>query len=155
MQLKIDKNQYMFLLIFPGIIMILLILGFQPKWGFAQRLRRLNLIECLEIALEKNPQIKSAEERLVRSRLQIMEAYSSVLPKLSSDFTYTYQNEPPSYLSSFGDLFPNDNYSLSLSLQQPLFDQGKYRVLRPQAELGVEISKLGMESVKQNISSIQ
>ncbi|MGA1790026.1 MAG: TolC family protein, partial [bacterium] len=152
MQLKICKKRHLSSLIFPFMVMVLLILVLQPEWGCAQRLRRLNLIECLEIAIEKNPQLKSAEERLVRSRLQIREAYSSIYPKLSSDFTYTHQNDPPSYLSSFGDFpFPEDNYSLSLSLQQPLFDQGKYRVLKPQAELGIEIARLGLESARQNI----
>ena len=140
---------------FPGMVMIFLILELYPEWCFAQRIRRLNLTECLEIAIEKNPQIKSAEERLVRSRLQIREAYSSIFPKLSSDFEYTHQDEPPSYLSSFplpADFsFPKDNYSLSLSLQQPLFDQGKYRVLKPQAEIGIEIETLGLESERQNI----
>jgi TolC family type I secretion outer membrane protein len=131
-------------------ILCLIGIFFCLETGFSQATKRLSLYECIDIALKRNPEIKSAKERLVQTRLRIREALSSILPKLSTDFEYTHQDGTtlPHEFSSF---FPEDNYSFGLSLRQPIFDQGKYFILRPQANISVEISELGLESSKQNV----
>lgn len=145
MQCKCDRK-YPFL-VFTKLCLIGMI-GFVllcPGMGFAQTQSRLSLLECLDIAYKRNPAIQSAQERLERSRLGIREAYASIFPKLSSGFEYTQRDENN---TSF---LPKDNYSFSISMQQPLFDQGKYFILKPQAHLGIEISHLALEETKQSI----
>lgn len=116
-----------------------------PGTAFAETKRRLSLLECLDIAYERNPAIHSAQERLKRSRLGIKEAYASILPRMSTLFEYTHRDETNIYT------YPEDNYSFGISLEQPLFDQGKYLILRPQADLNIEASLLELETTKHNI----
>ncbi|MGA1794360.1 MAG: TolC family protein [bacterium] len=118
-----------------------------PSRCRAQAVRPLSLIECLDIALEQNPSVNAARERVLQSRLRIPEARASMLPRLSTSLEYTHQ-DGDTLLAQF---FPDDNYGFSVSLQQPLFDQGKYLVLKPQAHLSIEISELEHETVTQNV----
>lgn len=118
-----------------------------PETGISQTTGNLSIYECIDIALKKNPEIKSAKERVIRTRLQIREAFSSILPKLSADLEYTYQDGT----TLFSSFFPHNNYSFGLTLQQPIFDQGKYFILRPQADISIEIAELSLEASKQSV----
>jgi TolC family type I secretion outer membrane protein len=140
MKFKILIKQKSLVLSILYFIGILFCYFYSPKAGFSQTTRKLSLHECVDIALKKNPEMKSAKERLIRTRLQIREAYSSILPKLSTNFEYTHK-----------DGTTLDNYIFSLSLQQPIFDQGKYFISRPQANLSIKISELSLEASKQNV----
>ncbi|MGA1842136.1 MAG: TolC family protein [bacterium] len=146
MEFKIFIKQRLFfacILCLTGIIYWIFLC---PETGFSQT-RKLSLYECMDIALKRNPEIKSAKERVIRTRLQIREAFSSILPKLSGDFEYTHQDGT----TLFSSFFPDENYSFGLTLRQPLFDQGKYFILRPQADISVEISELSLDATKQNV----
>lgn len=132
----ISKKQFVVL----SILCLLFILS-SPV--FAQKMKRLSLLECLDIALVRNPAIKSAKEDLVKTRLQIRDAYSSIFPKITTDFNYTHLDRTPSPY--------DDNYNFSVDLQQPIFDQGKYSVLKKQAYSSIEISQYGIEVVRQEV----
>jgi TolC family type I secretion outer membrane protein len=161
MKFKMDGNHNLFIifmLYLAGIISLILL---DPKMVFSQKTERWSLMDCLDLALERNPIIKSAKEKVLEARLQKWEAYSSIFPKISTDLNYTHQEGTPASLSSLEgmipkdmkleDIIPEDNYTFSLSIQQPIFDQGKYFILRPQVNLGIEISELNLETSKQNI----
>lgn len=143
-----QKSLVSSILCFIGIISCFF---FSPETGFSQSfsqtINKFSLHECIDIALKRNPEIKSAKEKLLQTRLQIREAYSSILPKLSTNFEYTHQDGT----TLFSSFFPEDNYSFSLTLQQPIFDQGRYFILKPQANLSVEISELSLDASKQNV----
>jgi len=138
------------------IVLFVVILSFLitfPAGCRAQAQTRLSMIECLDIALERNPSVNAAQERVLQSRLQIQEARASMLPRLSTSLEYTHQDTNPDRDPLLAQFFPDDNYGFSVSLQQPIFDQGKYLVLKPQARLGIEISELQRETVTQNVLS--
>lgn len=131
---------------------------FSARKAFSEKPKELTLLECIEIALERNPAIQSAKENVIKARLQIKEAYSSILPKLSTSFQYTHldthdESLDPNLPTSFQAFFstPDDSYDFNVDLSQPLYDKGKFSVLKKQAGLGVEISKHDLESVTQEV----
>ena len=147
MEFKIFIRKKLFISVALCLLGIILWIFFVPETGISQTTRNLSIYECIDIALKKNPEIKSAKERVIRTRLQIREAFSSILPKLSADLEYTYQDGT----TLFSSFFPHNNYSFGLTLQQPIFDQGKYFILRPQADISIEIAELSLEASKQSI----
>ncbi|MBN2373737.1 TolC family protein [bacterium] len=129
-----------------GILFLLIILFISlSSPAFAQKMKRLSLPECMDIALSRNPAIKSAEENLIKARLQTRDAYSSILPKLSTGIDYAHFHSTPSP--------HDDNYSFYVDLQQPIYDQGKYSVLKKQAYSSIEISESDLDIARQEVLS--
>ena len=103
------------------LILILCCFFYAPETVSSQIINRLSLQECMDIAIKRNPEIKSAKERLMKAKLQVREAYSSILPKLDTNFEYTHQHGTTSLSALMSSLYPGinypeDNYSFSLRI---------------------------------------
>jgi len=111
--------------------------------SWAQNKIQLDLKTSLEIAFQKNSQLKIARAELDQAEAQLGQARTAFFPKLTSQANYTRLDYAPFIpLKSFGSIFPgggmpgglpggatpkkitigrNENYGLSISLQQPIF----------------------------------
>ncbi len=100
----------------------------------------LSLDECVLIALEKNKALAVAGERVREAEAGVGESRARLLPQLSTKATYTRLDVAPYIsLSEFPmpippggnpgkiELGDDDNYTIGLSVQQPLFTGGKVR----------------------------
>jgi len=111
--------------------------------SWAQNKIHLNLKSSLEIAFQKNAQLKIARAKLDQSNAQLGQARTGFFPKLTGQSNYTRLDYAPFIpLKSFGSIFPGggsfggspsgstpkkitigraENYGISISLQQPIF----------------------------------
>ncbi len=111
--------------------------------GWAQNKIQLNLKSSLQIAFQKNPQLKIARAKLDQAEAQLGQARTGFFPKITSQANYTRLDYAPFIpLKSFGSIFPGggmfggipggatpkkitigraENYGISISLQQPIF----------------------------------
>ncbi len=111
--------------------------------GWAQNKIHLDLKSSLEIAFQKNSQLKIARAKLDQAEAQLGQARTGFFPKLTSQSNYTRLDYAPFIpLKSFGSIFPGggmfgglpggttpkkitigraENYGISISLQQPIF----------------------------------
>ncbi|NOY76340.1 MAG: TolC family protein [Calditrichaeota bacterium] len=111
--------------------------------GWAQNKIHLNLKTSLEIAFQKNSQLKIARAKLDQAEAKLGQARTGFFPKLTGQSNYTRLDYAPFIpLKSFGSIFPGggmfggatsgstpkkitigraENYGISISLQQPIF----------------------------------
>lgn len=82
--------------------------------------KEVTLNEAINMAFEKNYQVKKEEKNYENVKLQVKEAYKSGLPKLVYSGTFTKYQE---YTDSKGT--HNSMYSNSIALQQPIFVGGQ------------------------------
>jgi outer membrane protein len=110
---------------------------------FAQQ--RLSLSECIAQALGQNPSLQMSEAKVRAAEAKSSEASTALLPqlklsgraaKLSAVDPYTI-NLQTALFSFSREIFPSitENYSLKLSLQQPLFTGFRLLKTRQMAEL--------------------
>jgi len=111
---------------------------------------RLDLDGCLNTAYRNNQTLRQMEERIRSAGYKIEEARSGFYPQLSLSSSYTrlgsvlkYEIEGMSF--KLGSV---DNYSLGLSLQQPLFTWGRIKS-------GYEISKYGLSLSREEYRQAQ
>jgi outer membrane protein TolC len=94
---------------------------------YAQEKRELSVEDAIKTGLENSYQLHSSQMQVVSAEARLSEVSKLRLPSLSFNATYTRLSEIDPYLIStpFGDFnisenIPN-NYSLVLTLQQPIF----------------------------------
>ncbi len=111
--------------------------------GWAQKPLHLNLQASLEIAFQKNPNLKIARAKLDQAKAQLGQARTGFFPKLTGQANYTRLDYAPFIpLKSFGSVFPGggmfgglpggttpkkitigraENYGATIQFQQPIF----------------------------------
>ncbi len=155
-------NLYFYFFLF--LISITFLFIFNSSFAYSQEKTELTLFQCLNIALERNPAINSARENLSKSKLLEREAYSSILPTLTTNLEYTHtdiniksdpgSNSDINIKSDPGsNSQPEDNYSFTIELTQPLYDKGIFFTKKEQAYLSIDSSILDLDREKQVILS--
>ena len=100
------------------------------------------LEESLEIGLKNSKELKISQSKVISSDARITEVSSQMLPRLSFAAGYTRLSDVPPFEVSV-PLFPDpikiqdvilDNYTMKVSLQQPLFTGFKLSSLKSAAE---------------------
>ncbi|MCK5738345.1 TolC family protein [bacterium] len=76
-----------------------------PTAGRAETDLQLSLEKCVEIALEKNPQLKMAEKEVTKARVSVGQAYSTILPQVTGSASLQraweiQQNTLPNFIKS-------------------------------------------------------
>jgi outer membrane protein len=115
-----------------------------------QTIQYVRLSECMERALGKNPSLHISEAKVQAAEARSSEAATALLPQLkfsgraaelSKIDPFGITIGPPINLSMV--LFPSitENYSMKLSLQQPLFTGFKLQKNREMAELNASAAK--------------
>ena len=141
---------FLFLLIFSaGLICI----------GQEKEASNYTLEEIYRIALEKSEDVKMAEENINQSKSQVTKARSMLMPKLSLNYSRTHYNkqvafEMPGMEGIPGgafEIFPQDTYTATLNLIQPIYLGGMQWASLEQAGTFHQLSKLSTAKTKQEL----
>jgi outer membrane protein len=147
----------------PKAVTFLALLGF---WTLAgnQRLRAdagpkiLTLEKSIEIAFRENPSMKAAKEGIEAAEFKRKQAQTSFLPKLSTQYSYTYLNQEPFIKVPVGDTVQplivgtQDQYKYSLILDQPLFTGFALTRTYELAKLGLDLSRIKYDQELLNLA---
>lgn len=113
----------------------------------------LTLEEVIKAGLENNISIKQARIDENKARADLELAYKALFPELDLSISYTRLGEGPmTYIPVQGGITiqegPKDNYSTSLSLQQPVYLGGRISLGIEQAKKGIAAIELELEQTK-------
>jgi len=140
---------------FVGFIVILMAL---TGVAWAQEPQKpLTLEESVKIALERSLTIHSAIEGIAGSEFRRKEAITSFLPLWTGQYAYTRYSYP-AFVGNFGGSVtgitrtssPNV-YNFNTTVSQPLFTGGLNLANYRSAKLGVDLSKVNVETVKRDL----
>jgi len=125
------------------ILIITLLISFSTI-ASAQEL--INKEKIIKTALAENLELNKLRREIERTEAQLREAKDAFYPTvdLGSDYT-RFGEEQPQYDGA------KDNYSVSLTLKQPIFSAGQLRAAYAIAKNNLEISKVQLEQKKEEI----
>jgi outer membrane protein len=115
-----------------------------------QRPQTLSLTDCVNQALGRNPSLKISEAKVESADAREKEANAALLPQLKLSGNAAELSNVPEYklalpppLNISKTLFPNitENYSMKLSLQQPLFTGFKLSKNKEMAALNSQAAR--------------
>ena len=132
-----------FLLII-GLCLVVIFMG-HSAWGEE---KPLTLDEAMKLAMENNPALKVARERVVQAEADVDQAKSAMGPKLGSSVTYIrYDEEPRSSVIGGGGGYIlkgfEDTWEGALTLTQVIYSGGSLRADRAAARLRTEAQRAG------------
>jgi len=154
---------------------IFIILCVFPAGMIGQEL--FTLEDCIEIAMNNNPQYRSAEHRLGIASSNVLGSYSGILPQFSMSYSSResrygpstrQQDVPKGYLDPQGkfvithyeqeeitvDSRVNINHGGTISLRQTLYDGGRWWNRIKQSKKDEKAAELNLESEKLNLVSL-
>ena len=125
---------------------------------FSQCLRaqenKLNLEQSIQIGLQNSKELKISESKIESNKAKIKEVKSQFLPQLKLNAGYLRQSNVDPYLIiipfsaeplQLSQVILN-NYTLKLSLQQPIYTGNKLISTRNSAELNTTSSELEFDN---------
>jgi len=88
--------------------------------------RKLDLAQCVALALEQNTEIRRAKEEVKRREGVAIEVRAELLPKITAGGTFEYQNQNLAPFNVAGGFFQPDelNWTTGVKITQLLFDGG-------------------------------
>ena len=115
----------------------------------------MTLEESIRIALERSLTLHSAMVGIDGSEFRRKEAITSFLPLWTGQYYYTRYNSPASVgftgTSAIGGFGSRDIFNFGTTLNQPLFTGGLNLANYRSAKLGVDLSKVSVETVKRDL----
>jgi outer membrane protein len=72
------------------LILFVILLVLIPLSSFAQEVKVLDLGRSVDLALKNNPNIRIAEKEVLKARVSVLEAYSSILPHLDASASFQH-----------------------------------------------------------------
>ena len=105
----------------------------------------LTLDEAIERALEHNLEFRASRERLKQAEAKIREAKAAYFPRLDLNATYTKLSEPPAIsIPGFPEyeMGEEENYTIGLSLAQPLFTSGRLTLSYRSSRLNYQMENI-------------
>ncbi|OGF52572.1 MAG: hypothetical protein A2044_02715 [Candidatus Firestonebacteria bacterium GWA2_43_8] len=115
----------------------------------------LTLDQCIDIALQKSPDIVTLQNDYESGKAKVREVRSAFLPRISASFSANKQVTPTSSLFGTSIVFPglgseieNISYSLGVSASQNIWDFGKSIALEKQVSLSEELALYQLEKKK-------
>jgi outer membrane protein TolC len=118
---------------------------------------------CIASALEGNPDVRAATERVQAAHAAIREAQSAYYPTVGASATYARTDNPPqafmmmlnqrnvSLQSDFNNPSDTDNLALGLGLQLRVYDFGRRELDIRMARDGSEISRLVLRGLQNEL----
>jgi outer membrane protein TolC len=137
-------------------IAVLAVLLWLPYAGAAQAEgNALALKDAVELALKANLGIKSSQEEILAAEATRHASITKFLPTLGTNYTYTHRNEErtsPSLLSGRDIVTsPQDQYTFTTTLTQPIFTGfgliNEYKL----SELGLDRAEVAAKLTRQNV----
>ena len=88
--------------------------------------KKLDLAQCVALALEQNTEIRRAKEEVKRREGVAIEVRAELLPKVTASGVFDYQNKKLAPFSIGGGFFQPDelNWATGVAIKQLLFDGG-------------------------------
>jgi outer membrane protein TolC len=121
------------------------------------------LDECIAEALQHNPDVLAATERIQAANAAIKEAHSDYYPMVGSSITYTRTDNPPqafmtllnqrtaSTQTDFNNPADTDNLALRLGVLYRLYDFGRRGLDSEMARTGAEVSRLVLRGLQNDL----
>ena len=113
----------------------------------------LSLKEAVETALERSASIHSAREGMKGADYLRRAAFTDFLPTFRTEYDFTYLNKAPSIRFGLTDtrVGTRSNYGWTTGMDQPVFTGGSLYWSYRLAQLGVDLSKVFFELVKNDL----
>ena len=125
----------------------------------------IGLDKVVEIALQRNPDLMAARERIAQAEARVEEAVAAFYPNLKADIAYSYSNNPS---LAFAAIVAQRRFSSSLNINHPGF-QANFRpelvatwslfrgwrdsYQRKAAELGVDAAELEKAALRNQLAA--
>ena len=116
--------------------------------------KELSLKEAVQIALERSASLHAAGEGIKGADYLRKSAFADFLPTFRTEYGFTYLNTQPFFTTAAGiraTVGTRSNYSWTTGLDQPLFKGGALYWSYRLAKLGVDLSTVFFELVKQDL----
>ncbi len=124
-------------------------------WAFGgEEAKELSLNEAVEIALERSASLHAAGEGIKGADYLRKSALADFFPTFRTEYGFTYLNTAPFFTTATGirvTVGARSNYGWETGLDQPLFRGGAIYWSYRLAKLGVDLSKVFFELVKQDL----
>ena len=118
----------------------------------------LTLEESIKLALERNVKLHSSMEGVTAAEYRRKAALTDFLAKWTAQYGYTYYNSPvtvgySAVYSPTGKILNTDReiFNLGTTISQPLFAGGSILANYRNEKLGVDVSKMDVETLKREI----
>ena len=131
-----------------------------PAAAAADNATQLTLDRAIAIALEQNPEFKTAGLGIAGAEHRRKAAGADFLPKVGTSYTYARLNEPPRFKMPAGELSPQkinvvagtqNMYQWDLHVVQPLFTGGEIYNKYKLEELGVDVARLKNDTARDDL----
>jgi outer membrane protein len=122
------------------------------------------LEEAITRAMAASPQLQASREALEASEFKRKQAQTGFLPKLSTQYNYTYVSNPPKATIPFQDfgtfqipastitVGTQNSYSFNIGLEQPIFTGFALTANYELAKLGIDLSRIKYAQDQLNVS---
>lgn len=124
----------------------------------AQNQKALSIEESIQLALEKNPNVKIAQEKVNDARQSLYQAFGSALPSASLQGTRIMDEKVQVIQNPFAPAGPpleldfTMDYQYDIRISQPLFTGGKIALGTLMAKTGLSLTQSQQEQEKNNLS---
>lgn len=153
----------------PLVLLILILLGAMASTsrtgcGAETPIKTWTLEGAITRAMEASPQLLASREAKAASEFRRKQAQTGFLPKISTQYNYTYVNNPPKAtipVQDFGTfqlpastitVGTQNSYSFNIGLEQPLFTGFALTTNYELAQLGIDLSKIKYTQDQLNLS---
>ena len=149
--------------VFRGVALIFLALFIAARSFSQAQPRELSLDEALHLALEKNPDLATAQQRVAASRAALRQADAAFYPHVRVSESYSASDNPVQAFMmtlnqrafDFGANFNNpevtDNLNTKLLAQYSLYNGGRDLAARQAARLGAEAVGQNLDAVRNEL----
>ncbi len=108
-----------------------------------------SLEECIRIAHDQSPEVKAAEQAVVKAKAGISAAKYAYIPDITALARYSYQSGVPLLVHNFGtfgfslsyDLFDGGKRSADIKDSQTLLSQAQLNLDKIEGEIAVQVEK--------------
>jgi len=130
-------------------IMLMSVLSLVLTSSLFASVLKLNLKESISLALRNNPQVLISEEERKIADEKIVEARGGAFPEVKATGEYKRIDSPPTFGET--EIGMEDNFSVNLGLEQPLYTGGKVWSALKIANMYKEYSDLGNRDTRNKI----
>ena len=116
----------------------------------AESSRKYTLAQSIQEAMANNPVIKVKQEAILAARYSIKQAYTNLLPTLSTSYEYTHESEKD-YLWGF-PMSTKENYQWWATIEQHVFKGFALTNTVKFAGVGLELAQTELEIEKLNLA---
>lgn len=137
-------------------LLLVLALATSPVWAAkpADKDQGITVLQALSMALDYSPNIKQVLAELQKAQLQKKEAFTYFLPSLSTNYTWT-KNQNPSSFRTQGSLVvvgSENVYQWTTGFKQPLFTGLRLTSQYKLSELGVDLAEVNMTTATMEVA---